>query len=631
MTKPIRRFNLNFKNNLGVETKARRLILNVWAQLSGYFNVEVGSQNATGIVTYNYYPDEDGKSTGGNGGVQLRGSRSLVDEVIMHETLHALNFGKHSNLPSKFTVHTSSVSAGPFLRIQDFITLQRAFGTRDWDAERTEFSWGPGTQSGMQLAYRVTSNGINGPKETTERNLHEKFLYDFVWRSTGYNIFNFQNYSVRLLIDLRASEFNDKGMISGKRLFGSRIGNSPNWFGLNIINVPGVKLDEAWAGSGDDRVVGNERDNKLLGNAGRDTLCGLAGNDTLDGGDNANTADYSRDAGEGGAQGVIVNLSDREIVINSKTISAGTALDGFGSVDTLISIQNIVGTEFSDNVTGSSADNVFIGSAGDDTMNGGEGVDTVAYSADKDAGGGSGVIVDLQKCSATDGFGNRDILISIENVIGTSFSDILLGDEQANRLEGLDGSDQINGGAGVDTMIGGSGDDFYWVDNIGDQVIENRNSGRDRVIASVGYTLADNVEELFADESVKSGLSLTGNALSNLIVGSAFEDSLEGGLGRDTLNGGAGNDTLSGGRGSDTYVYGMNYGADVVRGFQTRGKEADYLLISSALANDFNLLLASASQIGSDLLFNFGQGNTLKLENVNLAQFSGRSNCVVFD
>ena len=48
---------------------------------------------------------------------------------------------------------------------------------------------------------------------------------------------------------------------------------------------------------------------------------------------------------------------------------------------------------------------------------------------------------------------------SIENVIGTAFNDWIVGDTQANNLDGGAGNDYILGLTGNDYLWGGDGDD----------------------------------------------------------------------------------------------------------------------------------------------------------------------------
>jgi Ca2+-binding RTX toxin-like protein len=79
------------------------------------------------------------------------------------------------------------------------------------------------------------------------------------------------------------------------------------------------------------------------------------------------------------------------------------------------------------------------------------------------------------------GHANGDKLTSIENVTGSSFSDLLSGDAGVNVLDGADGHDTLIGGNGSDTMTGGGGSDvFVWLDTIvGKDTITDFDSGLD--------------------------------------------------------------------------------------------------------------------------------------------------------
>lgn len=173
----------------------------------------------------------------------------------------------------------------------------------------------------------------------------------------------------------------------------------------------------------------------------------------------------------------------------------------------------------------------------------------------------------------------------------------LLGTHAADTLVGMSGDDTINGGTGADILIGGLGNDTYWVDRGTDQVIEAEDAGTDTVIASLTFTLPDNVENLTLSGS--TNIKGYGNALDNLLIGNAGDnrlfgeddndtlygntgvDQLSGGsgddlmfgdAGDDELKGGAGNDRMDGGDGADL-IYGAN-GDDIAAG----GSGNDYLL-----------------------------------------------------
>ena len=74
----------------------------------------------------------------------------------------------------------------------------------------------------------------------------------------------------------------------------------------------------------------------------------------------------------------------------------------------------------------------------------------------------------------------------------------------------------IDGGAGNDTMIGGLGNDIYSVDNINDVVIEIANEGTDLVLASINYTLGEDVENLTLIGT--NAINGTGNKMNNVCL-----------------------------------------------------------------------------------------------------------------
>ncbi|MDB5446834.1 MAG: hypothetical protein JWQ97_2151 [Phenylobacterium sp.] len=220
----------------------------------------------------------------------------------------------------------------------------------------------------------------------------------------------------------------------------------------------------------------------------------------------------------------------------------------------------------------------------------------------------------------------RDHLVSIENLEGSAYKDILTGDGGPNQLSGLGGNDILDGGGGADTLIGGRGNDVYVVDSLGDRVIEIAGEGTDTVKTAVpSYTLGANVENLtFTGAGAFQG---TGNELANVITGGDGNDTLDGGNLRDTLIGGLGDDRLigggsadrmEGGPGNDTYVVDSSGDVVVETLSQANGGGIDTVESNSAYtlgANVENLTLTGTAVIN-------GTGN----DDANLITGNTRNN-----
>jgi Ca2+-binding RTX toxin-like protein len=143
----------------------------------------------------------------------------------------------------------------------------------------------------------------------------------------------------------------------------------------------------------------------------------------------------------------------------------------------------------------------------------------------------------------------------MSTITGTANADNLLGLGGNDILKGLAGDDILNGGLGIDKMYGGLGNDTYFVDQVGDKVIELAGQGIDTVNASISYILTANVENLL--QTGTAAINGTGNALANTLSGNSGNNVLSGLAGNDTIDGGAGNDTIIGGKGMDMMTGGL--------------------------------------------------------------------------
>ncbi len=328
-------------------------------------------------------------------------------------------------------------------------------------------------------------------------------------------------------------------------------------------------------GSWADELRGGTGDDYLIGGSDGDLLFGDAGNDRLEGGDGSgDTASYG-DA----PSAVVVDLS------------LGTASDGYGTNDTLATIENVIGSAFADRLTGNvtanrleggAGDDVLAGLAGADVLLGGQGLDWASYVSSP-----QGVTVDLGGGGNFGGDAAGDILDSIENVEGSNAADKLVGDGLSNtlfgylgndRLEGGGADDHLNGAAGNDVLLGGADNDLLLggrgadVIDGGDGIDVASYNGATRGVrvslandvSFTGDATGDylvNVENLRGTEFKDD---LRGDGRANDLNGLGGDDTVRGGLGNDKLQGEAGDDILLGGGGSDLIV-GAD-GADTLKG-----------------------------------------------------------------
>ena len=103
---------------------------------------------------------------------------------------------------------------------------------------------------------------------------------------------------------------------------------------------------------------------------------------------------------------------------------------------------------------GDAGNDTLIGGAGADALNGGTGFDTASY-----ASATGSVYVNLAANTGAYGDAQGDTFSSIEKVVGSNFSDVLMAHDAGVVFEGGGGHDYLTGGAGVDNLNGGAGND----------------------------------------------------------------------------------------------------------------------------------------------------------------------------
>jgi Ca2+-binding RTX toxin-like protein len=324
--------------------------------------------------------------------------------------------------------------------------------------------------------------------------------------------------------------------------------------GLDAVGDSYAGIDGLEGSDFNDKLVGNENANELLGGRGDDTLIGGAGKDVLVGGEGSDWASYQTASGA-----VVANLGQP------------TSNSGDAEGDTYQGIENLLGSVFNDQLTGDAFKNNLSGGDGDDTLVGGGGGDSLRGGDGKDTVSYANALVkveaylDKSSQAFNSGAAVSDSYESVENLVGTAFNDLLVGDDAANALDGGAGNDTLQGGSGADTLTGGAGVDEVSYEKADVAVTLNLDTGGTAGHANGDvYTGVENVlGSDFAD-------NITGTSGDNFIRGGADNDTLTGAGGNDTLFGGDGNDLLKN-TGAGVHVYDGGAGNNTVTydGFTT--------------------------------------------------------------
>jgi Ca2+-binding RTX toxin-like protein len=210
---------------------------------------------------------------------------------------------------------------------------------------------------------------------------------------------------------------------------GSLYGNALN----NTLHGATILTNYLYGNAGNDSLYGGNYQDMLVGGDGDDYIDGGAGSDNI--------------AYHTASTGVTVNLS---ITGAQNTVGAG--------IDTLLNVENILGSSYNDHLTGNAANNRFQSMGGNDVIDGGVGAfDLIEFTnvfaaVNVNMTGWTIQSTDMQRIGII-------TLSNIEGVSGSIYNDTLTGSSGADYLNGYAGSDIVNGGDGDDYLAGGSSAD----------------------------------------------------------------------------------------------------------------------------------------------------------------------------
>jgi Ca2+-binding RTX toxin-like protein/subtilisin-like proprotein convertase family protein len=338
--------------------------------------------------------------------------------------------------------------------------------------------------------------------------------------------------------------------------------------------APGSIIENAFAGEGNDSIVGNEAANTLSGGRGNDTLVASGAGDTLIGG--------------GGSDSLVGGSGNTTYILDAKT-AAGSKIKNVGGVANNLILNNATLTKtlgVGQNGIDKQGNNLLIDLNADGKIKSRDDLTIEDFYLPN-----SGRFQNVGNLSGYDILGVPTPTPTpatptptpatptptpatptptpatptptpatptpatpgddtIEGSAGNDTIDGLAGDDEISGKEGNDsllgnaGDDYLDGGLGNDSLIGGAGNDIL-EDEFGNNLLSG-GDGNDEVVGGNG-----------AD-------SLTGDAGDDYLNGDEGNDSLTGGAGNDILEDDLGNNLLSGGDGNDE-VFGGS-GADSLTG-----------------------------------------------------------------
>lgn len=390
------------------------------------------------------------------------------------------------------------------------------------------------------------------------------------------------------------------------------------------------------------RFAGGDGVDYFYGGNHDDWLQGGKGTDYVSGGNGSDTVSYA-DA-QSGITAEMYFDADTTLGHTEGKITAGE-----WGLDTLVSVENVEGSNYADSLYGDERSNTLSGLGGDDYIEGDGGgtpqgsydyllggagndrivvgmFDTALGGADFDTVSFVGGPISLNFNTNTFTVGGYGIhLGEFESYIGTTGADVIYGAAHG---------EYINLGDGNDVLSGQGGDDFLYTG--GGYDIMDGGAGRDTIVFhkamvadwQAGMLDAD-IAESWANWEVIQGsagndrirtnswgfaVELRGGAGNDVLaagVSGAVADTLFGEAGNDHLDGGAGADRLDGGAGNDIYALGADTSDTITdaSGIDTITSTISRSLAGYAAIENLTLLGSAAINGSGNALSNVISGN----------------------
>ena len=525
------------------------------------------AENGTGVGSYSFssYVHEIGHAIGLGHPGPYNGDANYNDAIFANDTWQ-VSVMSYFDQENYLPDGSNAVPMTP--QMADIFALQAVYGaatTRDGD---TFYGFNSTAGPVFDFASYITAD-MNQPWLPVALTIYD---------SGGTDTLDCSGFAQNQTISLWAGAYSDVGGVFGN---------------VAIYGAGGASdtiIENAIGGSGWDTIHGNAANNDLFGGDGSDNLVGYDGFDDLYG-----------DAG-------------------NDYLSGGEKDD------------NLYGGDDDDILHGGEGNDVLLGEEGDDYLDGGPGgdlllggtggSDTASYASAQ-----AGVTVNLAQPAANTGDAALDTYVSIEQIQGSDYDDVLIGDGKSNFLLGGEGADELDGGDQLDLLYGEGGDDTL-IGRLGPDVFDG-GAGFD----TIRYNATKPVIVDLADSKMNSG-EATDDDLEGIekVVAGTDADVLSGddrdnwlvGLDRnDLLNGRGGSDILDGGEGNDTVTYfdaAQGVTANLDLGYSGQGDEIEdtFFSIENLVGSEHPDTLTGDGYVnildggdGKDMLAGGGSSDTL--------------------
>ncbi|MGB0966616.1 MAG: pre-peptidase C-terminal domain-containing protein [Halocynthiibacter sp.] len=418
----------------------------------------------------------------------------------------------------------------------------------------------------LQDYYGVNTSHAAGDNVYT---LGNNSFYNTIWDTGGTDLIRVDG-SENSVIDLRAATLL---MAEGG---GGYVSFTQDIMGGFTI-ADGVLIENATGGNGNDTITGNSGNNTLRGQSGNDTISGGAGDDRV----------YT------GSGTDIVHLGDGD-----DYVKVGGGLEAF---------------------------------------HGGAGNDYISYYDSS-----NGVNINLKTNVVSGSWAGNDTISGFESASGSKTGhDKIYGTSGANKIKTYGGNDKVYAGKGTDEVHLGDGDDYVKVG--GGLEVFHGGDGYDYIsyydssngvkvdlrsnAVSGSWAVNDTISGFEGASGSKTGHDkIYGTDGSNKIktyggndklYGRGGDDKLYGGDGEDRFDGGAGTDLLYGGADADVFHFDHGEDHDIIKDFEN---DVDTIQLDNFTFSGNQDAFDFASQIGADVVFDFGGGDMLTVENATILE-----------